>query len=118
MANKELRLDLREMDLVVSRCISEEYSLFISAFPDHKDPITVTLEKGSSYGGMHMKFQASGQDLLEAFNKCLANFPENPVGAKWDTKRIAPPEKVEDAVFTEVPTPPSSKAFPDDEIPF
>lgn len=129
-AKPKLNLSMQEMDLVVQRCISEEYQFCVLANGDgREDPIYVSLEKGSTYGAMHMKFAAHGKTLLEAFNKCLANFPANPVGAVWDTKRIAaqPEEEVQDGEFTEVSAstsdwdvtrPPSPKANLDDDIPF
>lgn len=75
--------------------------MFLSVIPRNDEVfISVTLEKGSSYGKMHMQFKAEGKTVTEAFEKCLVNFPRNPVGAIWDSQRLAPPST--DATFTEV----------------
>lgn len=118
----ELNLNLQDMQWVVNKCIAEDYHLSMVIGINTKEPIYISLEKGSTYGDMHMKFSASGTNLLETFNKAYSNFPTNPVGGLWESKQLAPPttkrpgEEVTDGEFTEVPSP-APRGF-DDDIPF
>jgi len=138
--DQQLNFTIEQMDRIVKRCLAEEYQLFVAVFPQGNEPIHVTLEKGSSYGGMHMKFSAIGSDLLETANKAFANFPANPIGAAWDTNRLAPPSpppeapaanNIEDGTFVElaqetqdeylsgiIKKTSDSKIDPNDDIPF
>ena len=105
---KETRFTFAELDAIAARCMAEEYSL---VFVTSEGNVHLTLEKGSTYGKMHMKFTAVAPTVSEAFSKALANFPANPVGAVWDTKRLTQQQQdVEDGTFAEVP--------PTDAIPF
>jgi len=130
MSNKQ-QLTLMELDRIMQQCIAEEYTAFFSVCPRGENPIHVSLEKGSTYGNMHMKFSAEGKTVQEAFQKCLDNFPKNPIGALWDTKRIEhvhdkTAHDVVDGSFTELddhvqppsPSPTPIVALPDDEVPF
>ena len=93
------QFNAKELDLIVAHCRKHEYTCFISFFSDQ---VRVCLEKGSSYGKMHMKFEAEGDTASAAFEKCVLNFPANPVGAVWDTKRIEAHHTTPiDAAFTE-----------------
>lgn len=74
-----------ELDRIIDRCRNEEYTCFLSFYGNK---VNVSLEKGSTYGKMYMKFSADADTASEAFEKCVLNFPPNPVGAIWDTKRI------------------------------
>lgn len=114
---------LTELETILTRCRADEFafSVFFTSDKAH-----VSLEKGSAYGLMHMKFSAEGATVTEAFEKCIVNFPNNPVGALWDTKRIASssqpepptsPSVVMEGEFTEVVQPPTAANFNDD-IPF
>lgn len=79
------QFNAKELDRIIATCREDEYTCFISFFGDQA---RVSLEKGSAYGKMHMKFEAEGDTVSDAFEKCVLNFPPNPVGAVWDTKRI------------------------------
>lgn len=104
---------LESLEKILSRCKADNFSFSMFIMTSEDKPCHVSLEKGSSYGAMHMKFSAQGATVAEAFEACIRNFPSNPVGALWDSARLSPPPEVEDAVFTEIKTPPS-----DDEIQF
>ena len=114
---KETRFTFAELDQIAARCKAEEYHLTLFTSGDN---VHLSLEKGSSYGKMHMKFSAEAPTVSEAFSKALANFPANPVGASWDTKRIAQqPPAVEDGEFSEVPeAPPAVDDDLNDDSPF
>ena len=77
----ETRFTFAELDAIAARCKAEEYQLMI--YTSGEDSIHVSLEKGSTYGKMHMKFTADATTVSEAFSKALANFPTNPIGALW-----------------------------------
>ena len=116
---KETRFTFAELDQIAARCKAEEYQLMI--FTSGEDTIHLSLEKGSTYGQMHMKFTATAPTVSEAFSKALANFPANPVGAVWDTKRLAhqqPTAPVEDGDFVEAPCEGKVATTDDDDIPF
>jgi len=112
---KETRFTLAELDQIAARCKADDYQLIIVT---SGDDVHLTLEKGSTYGKMHMKFSAEAPTVSEAFAKALANFPANPVGAVWDTKRLSqqPAAPVEDGEFVEAPC--KTASTDDDDIPF
>ncbi len=115
---KETRFTFAELDQIAARCKAEEYHLMLFTSGDN---VHLSLEKGSSYGKMHMKFSAEAPTVSEAFSKALANFPANPVGALWDTKRLvhqAPAVAVEDGEFSEAPCEEKVASTDNDDIPF
>lgn len=115
---KETRFTFAELDQIAARCKEEEYSLMLFT---SRDNVHLSLEKGSTYGQMHMKFTAEAPTASEAFSKALANFPSNPVGAVWDTKRItqqAQQPPAEDGEFVEAPCDGKTSSTDDDDIPF
>ena len=98
MTEKMAQFTVSELDQIIARCREDEYNCFMSFYGGK---VNVSLEKGSTYGKMHMKFSADADTASEAFEKCVLNFPRNPVGAVWDTQRIADNSKAEDGQFTE-----------------
>jgi hypothetical protein len=92
----------QELEVVVSRCVADEYSLFLSAYKDYKgNPrVGITLTKRAANFGLEVQVKGDGQTVGEAFEKALCNFPANPVGAVWDSVRLAPPAV--DGEFTEL----------------
>lgn len=114
-----MTMTMEDLNTVLQRAIGDEYQIVIVAGGALSKKVHVSLEKGSTYGEMHMKFTADAPTVMEAFEKCLANFPPNPMGALWDTKRIASPiplkEEYTEGQFTEAPPPAPDLS---DDIPF
>lgn len=119
--NMAYQFNLEELQSIMDVCTQEEYKIsVIAGYQTGNNAIMVSLEKGSQYGDMHMKFSAHGATVKDAFNKAYANFPTNPVNGRWASARLEAPKPENesvDGVFTELPSTPPKKDM-DDDIPF
>lgn len=92
----------QELEYVVARCVEDEYMLFLSAYKDYKNKphVAVTLTKRAGGTSLEVQVKGEGETVTEAFEKALCNFPRNPVGAVWDSRRLAAP--FAEATYTEL----------------
>lgn len=88
-------MDLYELNQIAQRVTTGEFQMFLYVYGqnDAEERCVITLEKGSAYGGFHLKVEARAATPSEAFEKALAQFPSNPLDgvSKWDTRRLAAP---------------------------
>lgn len=96
---------LEQLNAGCEQAIKEGYSIFLSAFINHKGVVkfSVSLSKYST-SGTTMKVEGSGDSPSQAFENCFANFPKNPLqtGTGWVNHQLTPPSPVEDGEFNEV----------------
>ena len=99
-----------ELEAAVTRCREQEVNCSLYFYGGK---VNVTLSKSAYSGGNNTEYNVKGEGITveEAFRNAFNNFPKNPLdgASKWQSDRLAAPEKVEEATFTETK---------DDEIPF
>jgi hypothetical protein len=94
---------LAELETAFVRCREQELTCFVSFY---SKKVGVTLTKYAYTGGNNTEFQVKGEgdSVAEAFDMAFNNFPKSPLdgASKWKSDRLAAPEKVEEATFTDI----------------
>lgn len=92
---------IAQLEAAFTRCRAAECTVFVSFY---RDKVHVTISKAAYTGSNNLSFNVKGEgtSVTEAFDRCFANFPPNPLDgeSKWVSSQLAPPV---DAKFTEIP---------------
>lgn len=97
--------NIEQLEAGLARCIAMECTCFVSFY---SKKVHVSISKAAYVGTNNVAFdvKGDGDTVREAFERCFANFPTNPLDgvSKWASSQLPPPP-AEDAVFTETDPP-------------
>lgn len=85
--------NIADLETAFARCRQEEYTCFVSFYGETVG-VSISKRASTKRPGLSLDVKSEAPTVSEAFAKCFANFPVNPLdgASEWHSARLAASE--------------------------